>query len=616
MNIEFNISDLEQELAGDYDNLSLIGKGGMANVYSAREIGLDRVVALKVLPPIHYRDKEYVERFEREARTAGRLQHPNIVQIHRISRSEKLVFFSMGILRGGDLKDMLRDKGAISGQRFHEVMTDVCSALQYAHDEGVIHRDLKPDNVMLDEQGRAVVMDFGIAKARQAGGLTQVGVTLGTPHYMSPEQARGLELDRRSDIYSLGVLMYQLSTGKLPFRHTDPSALIHSHVYDIPQEPCEINNTVPAWLNSVILKCLLKDPRDRIQQASEIVDVLRSKKNVELPEDRGAANIASQVSEERETTDVEMETTRVEVSAGFDPSSMTIVQLKEHTKDWTSEHPDFKLLRSDSRNGVQLLAGTIAIRLKEEQSNSGNVNDDAAADPGNILPSGETQSDTDRRPVVWLVVALIGVGLWMIFSSEDEKLLAVQKYPQKGSNPRSEVSSDEQAVKREQSKSASGVFPNFKCGYLQGTYEGTLQDRRNPNGNGTFYNAQWKFEGMWDGFKMSGKMSGHSGKTYVNATGSFLDCELLHGKAKVGELGKVGEFTFRGGRRGVKVLTGTMRREGSETFYQGEFMDWVPHGKGKLAIAGGGFFEGVFQNGEFVNDGSRPSGIYVRDYLK
>jgi len=275
---------LRKALSGKYEITRKLGSGGMANVYHAREIALQREVAIKVLPQSLMRDKQFVTRFKREAQVAANLEHPHIVRIYQIGEEKDLVYFVMSYIPGGSLTDQIKKHGTLPTDRIVQWGMDVCSALGYAHDHGVIHRDLKPDNIMLDKSGRAVVMDFGIARAGQGTGLTQTGAVIGTPQFMSPEQARGIELDSRSDIYSMGLVLYQMATGSLPFEARDAASLMYMHVHEAPEPPDVRNPDVPAWLRDIILKCLAKNPEDRFSTAKELRLALAEHKAPEITE--------------------------------------------------------------------------------------------------------------------------------------------------------------------------------------------------------------------------------------------------------------------------------------------------------------------------------------------
>ncbi len=268
---------LRKALAGRYEIIRKLGSGGMAVVYLAREIALNREVAIKLLPKAFARDAGFVSRFKNEAQVAANLEHPHIVRIYQISEENELVYFVMSYVPGGSITDRIKKHGTIPIDDIVKWGIDICSALAYGHEHGVIHRDMKPDNIMLDKNDRVVVMDYGIARAGQGSGLTQTGTVIGTPQYMSPEQARGVELDARSDIYSLGIVLYQMATGELPFQATDAASLMYMHVHENPEPPDARKADIPEWLRDIILKCLAKNPVDRFADAGEIKRALQEK---------------------------------------------------------------------------------------------------------------------------------------------------------------------------------------------------------------------------------------------------------------------------------------------------------------------------------------------------
>ncbi|MHB9027310.1 MAG: protein kinase domain-containing protein, partial [Candidatus Latescibacterota bacterium] len=261
-------------LAERYQILRKLGSGGMATVYLAREIALDREVAIKVLPQAFLRDGDFVTRFKHEARVAAALEHPHIVRIHQIGEGHDLCYIVMSYIAGGSIGDEIRRRGTIELDELVRWSMDTCSALSHANVHGVVHRDLKPDNIMLDGNRRAVVTDFGIARATVGARLTQTGAVIGTPQYMSPEQAQGKELDGRSDIYSLGMVLYQMATGTLPFQGADAVSLMYKHVHEFPEPPDVRNPAIPPWLRDIILKCLAKRPEDRFATAEELARAL------------------------------------------------------------------------------------------------------------------------------------------------------------------------------------------------------------------------------------------------------------------------------------------------------------------------------------------------------
>src|SRR6267142_5867916 len=265
------IEMVRKELDEEYEIVDELGRGGMAIVFKAKEKQLDREVAIKVLPFSLAFDKEFVERFQREARTSAKLEHPNIIPIYRVGKSGRVIYFVMKFLRGKPLSSVLAARGAgLPPAQIRSVLADVGRALGYAHKSGIVHRDIKPDNIMFDEHGQAVVTDFGIAKAASGGKLTGTGMSIGTPHYMSPEQARAQALDGRSDLYSLGVVAYQCLTGAVPFDGEDSFSIGYKHIMeDLPTPP--LDSPEKRELFQIVRKMMAKSPDDRFQTADEMV---------------------------------------------------------------------------------------------------------------------------------------------------------------------------------------------------------------------------------------------------------------------------------------------------------------------------------------------------------
>ena len=258
---------LREALGSAYTLEGEIGRGGMGVVYRARDERLKRPVAIKVLPPeLAYR-ADIRQRFLREAETAARLSHPNIVPIHAVGEKDDLVFFVMGLVDGESLGARIKRRGRLSLDESRRVMREAADALSAAHQQGVIHRDVKPDNILLDgTRGRVMVTDFGIAKALTAEGgtLTEAGVAIGTPAYMSPEQAAGdREIDGRSDLYSLGVVAYQMIAGDLPFQAPTVPALLMKQITETPMALDRKRPETPVELSQTVMRCLEKDPEDR-----------------------------------------------------------------------------------------------------------------------------------------------------------------------------------------------------------------------------------------------------------------------------------------------------------------------------------------------------------------
>ncbi len=261
-------------LAEEFDILDELGRGGMAIVFRARERELDREVALKVLPFSLAFDADFVERFQREARTAGRLEHPHIVPIYRVGRSGCVIYFTMQLLRGQSLSERLRERGRLTAPEVRRVLAETASALGYAAKHGVVHRDVKPDNILLDSDGRCVMTDFGIARSASEQRLTATGMSVGTPRYMSPEQARARDLDGRSDLYSLGIVAYECLVGRAPFESGDAFAILMAHINEPLPRPA-LQSEDERALFAVIERMLAKSPDDRFQTAEELIAALR-----------------------------------------------------------------------------------------------------------------------------------------------------------------------------------------------------------------------------------------------------------------------------------------------------------------------------------------------------
>jgi serine/threonine-protein kinase len=275
---------VRQELNEEYEILDELGRGGMAIVFKAKEKQLDREVAIKVLPFSLAFDKEFVERFQREARTSAKLEHPNIIPIYRVGKSGRVIYFVMKFLRGKPLSNILATRGSLPPGEIKKILAEVGRALAYAHKKEIVHRDIKPDNIMFDEHGHAVVTDFGIAKAASGGKLTGTGMSIGTPHYMSPEQAKAQSLDGRSDIYSLGVVGYQCLTGSVPFDGEDSFSIGYKHIMEeIPTPPIDSHDK--RTLFEIIKKMMAKVPEQRFQNADELVAVLEGGRAVSFTTD-------------------------------------------------------------------------------------------------------------------------------------------------------------------------------------------------------------------------------------------------------------------------------------------------------------------------------------------
>jgi eukaryotic-like serine/threonine-protein kinase len=268
------ITRLRRATGTRYCVLSRLGGGGMADVYLAEQAQLTRRVVIKVLHPHLARDPEVAERFRREAEAAAKLSHPNICSIYDYGATQDVVFTVMPYLEGGSLADRIQKTRVVEPSRAASVAVQVACALDYAHRRGVVHRDVKPDNVLFDEDGNAVLTDFGIATARFHGRLTASGRAMGTPHYMSPEQAMGKLVDGRSDIYAVGILLYESLVGFPPFDGADAFSVSYKQVHEAPVAPVEVSSRVPPALSEIVMRCLAKAPGDRYGRGFELADAL------------------------------------------------------------------------------------------------------------------------------------------------------------------------------------------------------------------------------------------------------------------------------------------------------------------------------------------------------
>ena len=276
--------NLEGKLLGNrYEIIEKIGNGGMATVYKATDKVLKRNVAVKILRDEFTTDDEFIKRFEVEAQSAARLTHPNIVSIYDVGVDGNLYYIVMELIQGKTLKEIIiKEKGPLPWKWSINVSIQIASALEMAHRNNIIHRDIKPHNIIITEDGVAKVTDFGIAKAVSNSTITAFGTTIGSVHYFSPEHARGGFTDAKSDLYSLGVVMYEMVTGRVPFDADTPVSVALKHMQEEPVEPIELNPNLPIAVNKIIMRALQKDTTLRYQTASEmLVDLKKSLKDPE-----------------------------------------------------------------------------------------------------------------------------------------------------------------------------------------------------------------------------------------------------------------------------------------------------------------------------------------------
>ena len=244
--------------AGRYEIIEQLGKGGMGNVYRVFDNKVNEEIALKLIKPEIASDKKTVERFRNELKTARKIVHKNVGRMFDLNQEKDTPYITMEYIPGQDLKGLIRQSVRLAIPTAVSIARQVCDGLTEAHRIGVIHRDLKPSNILIDKEGSARIMDFGIARTVKEKGITGSGIMIGTPEYMSPEQAEAKEVDQRSDIYSLGIILYEMTTGRLPFEGDSALAVAMKHKGEIPSNPTQFNPQITEDLNRVILKCLEK----------------------------------------------------------------------------------------------------------------------------------------------------------------------------------------------------------------------------------------------------------------------------------------------------------------------------------------------------------------------
>ncbi|NIO48884.1 MAG: protein kinase [Candidatus Aminicenantes bacterium] len=262
-------------IGGRYEVIEQLGKGGMGKVYRVLDNKVGEEVALKLLNPEIAADEKIIERFRNELKFARKISQRNVCRMYDLNEDEGTQFITMEYVPGEDLKSTIRRMGQLSVGKAISIAKQVCEGLSEAHEFGVVHRDLKPQNIMIDKKGNVRIMDFGIARSLEVKGITGTGMMIGTPEYMSPEQAQGKDIDLRSDIYSLGIILYEMVTGKVPFEGDTPLSIVLKHQAEKPRNPKEVNDQIPEDLSRVILNCMEKDKEKRYQLAEEVLSELK-----------------------------------------------------------------------------------------------------------------------------------------------------------------------------------------------------------------------------------------------------------------------------------------------------------------------------------------------------
>jgi serine/threonine protein kinase len=267
----------DEQQIGKYHILEELGRGGFATVYKAVDTTLDREVAMKILDPLILRDPTFINRFKQEAKVMARLFHPNVATVFEISEADGRHFIAMQYIAGRNLRDLAREKGPLPFEQIVAIIDQIGAALDYAHAHDVIHRDVKPSNILIDERGHATLTDFGVAKALEGTNIqTTSGAVMGTPYYASPEQAESHSLDGRSDLYSLGIVAYELCTGDVPFKAESTPSLYYKIVHEPPRLPSDANARAAHPIEQVLLKAIARRPDQRYQSGQEFAAALRT----------------------------------------------------------------------------------------------------------------------------------------------------------------------------------------------------------------------------------------------------------------------------------------------------------------------------------------------------
>ncbi|XEC97626.1 Stk1 family PASTA domain-containing Ser/Thr kinase [Paenibacillus tarimensis] len=264
------------ELGGRYEIIARIGGGGMALVYKAHDILLGRNVAVKVLRQQFVNDEEFIRRFRREAQSAASLSHPNVVSIYDVGQEDDTHYIVMEYMDGSNLNEIILERAPLQTEEAVRIAVQICDALEHAHHNQIIHRDIKPHNILIGKNGRVKVTDFGIARAVTSSTITQTGSVVGSVHYFSPEHAKGVSADEKSDLYSLGIVLYQMLTGRLPFLGESPISVALKHLQEHFEEPRIVNPHIPQSVENIILRSMRKDPGERYMSAAEMLSDLES----------------------------------------------------------------------------------------------------------------------------------------------------------------------------------------------------------------------------------------------------------------------------------------------------------------------------------------------------
>jgi serine/threonine-protein kinase len=392
---------------GRYEIISELGQGAMGVVYKATDPLIDRVVAIKTINLGLALDEkeEYEGRFYQEAKAAGRLSHPNIVTIFDLGKSDDVAYIAMEFLQGKELRDILDDGEKMPVERVLDVVNQVALGLAYAHEHGVVHRDVKPSNIMVASDGHVKITDFGIARMESSSVRTQTGMVLGSPKYMSPEQVLGRLIDQRSDIFSLGVVLYEMLTGKPPFFGENVNAIMYQTLNSIPSPPGSLNSNVPDMLNYIVAKALAKGLDDRYQNAKVLAEDLRSCRESLLrnaPSFKTSLSLADATAIVPRLNDGEPLVPALRLSTTFDSfgATMRLAALTASTEDVENISKTFKMLSIKFDNVAQDIPQIF------DAAPDGNISEGHGSPPDHN-DSEESKQTLDKKGTILIVVSVL-----------------------------------------------------------------------------------------------------------------------------------------------------------------------------------------------------------------
>jgi len=381
---------LQRLVEGQYEIKRVLGKGGMGVVFLAHDLTLEREVAIKVLPPDFSTDPQVIKRFQQEAKTAAKLDHQNIIPIYRVESKDGLNYFVMKYISGTSLEDVLDSKQPLSNDYVQRILWEAACALGHAHSRSVVHRDVKPANIMFDHDGRVMLTDFGISKALQsAGGLTGTGMIIGTPHYMAPEQAKGQPVDGRADQYSMGVVGYRLLAGALPFSGDSVHTILYKHIFEEAPRVSQLRLDIPRYLTDPIQRALSKEPAQRFPTMEEFATAIWPEQPVSATSKATPRPAPQRPAAARGPVTADAPTEHVHSSAAAAPTT-PLPSLRPRTMPASAVRPASK---KSSKTGVLALVGVVVLGVGGYVVVSGR-----SSATGDGEPSGTTATPESSTP--------------------------------------------------------------------------------------------------------------------------------------------------------------------------------------------------------------------------